>query len=276
MTGRSDAMEWTEDREKYFLEMLVERVGRDLNGSPVFKGNDWIEMDEQIFLKFALRYGPYKLKGKYHRLRSVHTKFGELINNSGVTWDALSGKVSASDTVWDDFCKRDKIFKTFKKNGCKLYPLLTSLFGSSTTPDNSHNASNSSPQTLEEHRLGIEGAESGSKKRKSHDDAEGLFGIIEKDKYETFMDVWTQSIIAKKERDLAKAKKYKTKTNEVTNPMKEEFSIVDCMAVLEATPGVSKTSYNKTLSYFLDANWRQIFLLMSKDRRKGWLDSLEN
>ena len=62
-------------------------------------------MGEQIIMKFSIRYGPEKLKGKYHRMRSVHTKFSELINHIGVTWDATSRKVFANDTVWDDYFK---------------------------------------------------------------------------------------------------------------------------------------------------------------------------
>lgn len=98
-----DTMEWAEDCEKYFLEILAEMVKRDPNGSPILNGTDWLEIDEKIFLKFALRYGQERLKAKYHRLRIVHTKFGELINNTGVTWDSHSGTVYANETIWDEF-----------------------------------------------------------------------------------------------------------------------------------------------------------------------------
>ena len=73
-------MEWTEDCEKYLLEILAERVKRDPLGAPIFKGIDWQGVDEQIFMKFARRYGYEKVKENYHRLRSIHTNFSELIN----------------------------------------------------------------------------------------------------------------------------------------------------------------------------------------------------
>ena len=101
MHGHDDAMESTEDCERFFLEILAERVKRHVNGSSFFTLTDWFNMDEQIFLKFAIRYGPDKLKGKYHRLRFRHNKFGELISDADVKWDPLSGKVVADDTVWD-------------------------------------------------------------------------------------------------------------------------------------------------------------------------------
>lgn len=96
---------WSEECERYFLEVLGERVKRDPNGAPIFKGTDWIEMDEVIFLKFGMRYGPEKLKGKYHRMRSAHTKFNELISNTGVTWSSVTGMVSANEAIWDAFFK---------------------------------------------------------------------------------------------------------------------------------------------------------------------------
>ncbi|KAK1397201.1 hypothetical protein POM88_007064 [Heracleum sosnowskyi] len=151
--AHGDPIEWFEEAEKYFLEVLAERVKRDPNGAPIFKGIDWIEMDEVMFFKFVFRYGPEKLKGKYHRMCSTHTKFSELINNTGVTWTSTTGLVSADDVVWDAFFKRDKIFKTFKKKGCKNYSLLNLVFNSSTASGTFRNASSSAPQTSEEEQI---------------------------------------------------------------------------------------------------------------------------
>lgn len=61
--AHADPIEWSEEGERYFLEILGERVKKDPNGALIFKGTDWIEMDEFMFLKFGLRYGPKKLKG---------------------------------------------------------------------------------------------------------------------------------------------------------------------------------------------------------------------
>ncbi|CAI9261546.1 unnamed protein product [Lactuca saligna] len=238
-------------------------------------------MDEQIFMKFAIRYGPEKLKGKYHRMRSVHTKFSELINHTGVTWDATSGK-------------RHKVFKTFKKKGCKIYPLLSLVFSGSTAFGAFHNASTCAPQTSEEERriedeyLDVgsvgESAFDGSNRKgkcKTEGDIEGLPGTRREkksdgnSKYDILLDAWSDSMIARKERDLAKAERYKSKYGDTTSLFVEEYSVGDCMATLEATHGVSSKSYNKALSFFPDINWRKMFLMMSENRRKDWLDSLD-
>ncbi|CAI9271179.1 unnamed protein product [Lactuca saligna] len=253
MGGHSgDAMDWTEECEKYLLDILHERVKRDPNGAPIFKGTDWVEMDEQIFMKFAIRYGAEMLKGKYHRMRPMHTKFSELINHTGVTWDAASGK-------------RDKVFKTFKKKGCKIYPLLILVFSGSTAYGAFHNASTCAPQTSEEeHRIEDEYLDVGSVGESAFD------GSNRKGKH-----AWSDSMIARKERDLAKAERYKSKYGDTTSLFVEEYSVGDCMATLEATNGVSSRSYNKALSFFPDINWRKMFLMMFENRRKDWLDSLD-
>lgn len=55
---------------------------------------------------------------------------------------------------------------------------------------------------------------------------------------------------------------------------REVYSIGQCIAVLEMIPGVSSTSYTNALSFFLEIDWRKIFLMMSPHRKKEWLHSL--
>lgn len=292
MGGQSgDAMEWTEDCVKFFLELLSEKVKKDPNSAPTLKLSDWNEIDEKIFLRFALKYGSDKLKAKYHRLRAIHTKFSELINKTGVTWDAETGLVFATDEVWSVYIKQNKAFSAIKKKGCKIYPLLSTVFSKSTASGTFHNASTTAPLTSpEEHRLEeeflgdaeSEGGSCGGKKHQLDMDIEGMPGTrrarrsSEKDKLDSFLDIWSQSMFARKEKDLAKAEKYKATTNEATSSIREEFSIGDCMAALNAIPSVSKCSYNKAINHFHDVNWRNIFMFMPEDRRKDWLDDLDN
>ena len=195
-----------------------------------------------------------------------------------------------------DILQKDKIFKSFKKKGCKLYSLMGLVFSKSNASGSFHNASTYGPHNSdEEHRIeseylggseaGLEGgevgdcAESDGKKRKLDGDMEnpGMRRMkTSSGKYDALFDAWSQSLMARKERDLAKAEQYKTdNTSEVKDSMPEEFSIDECMSVLEATPNVTTRSYNKALKHFHKHKWRKIFLLMSEVRRKAWLDELQ-
>ena len=103
--GNAREMDWTEERERAFLEILLERVKQDVNGTPSFKPSDWVQMDNELYLRIGVRYGKVKVKAKYHRLRLLHSKFTELINHTGTTYDKETGMVSADDSVWADYCQ---------------------------------------------------------------------------------------------------------------------------------------------------------------------------
>lgn len=294
-----ETMEWSEEREKYFLELLAERVNRDANGTPIYKKSDWVQMNEKIFMKFGLSYGEIKLKAKYNRLRLTHTKFGELISHTGVTWNFETGKVEAAGEVWGGFLQRDKIFTTFKNRGCKLYSLMDLVFGKSTAKGSFKNPSTTRPQTSEEERrieddyLG-EASDSnyirrqkvdveteslpGTKRQKVDVEIESLPGMRRekrnagKESLNNLFNVWSESMVARKEKDLAKAERIKAESGVGG----EESSIDDCMTLLDAIPDVSTTSYNRALTRLLDAGWRRMFVLMPDARRKAWLDTLKD
>ncbi|CAI9302565.1 unnamed protein product [Lactuca saligna] len=144
---------------------------------------------------------------------------------------------------------------------------------SSTASGAFHNASTCAPQTSEEeHRIEDEYLEGGSfgesefnggsrkGKHMMEEEMEGLPGTRRmkkgpgNSKYYTLLDAFLESIVARKERDLARAEHYKLKYGDVTSSLTEEYSISDCMITLEATPGVGARSYTKALSFFPDIN----------------------
>ncbi|XP_074322842.1 uncharacterized protein LOC141659815 [Apium graveolens] len=252
-----ELVEWTEETEKNFLEILAERVKRDPNGAPIFKTTDC----------------------------------------------STTSMVNADENVWDAFFKRDKIFKTFKKKGCKIYPLLNIVFNSSTTTGAFHNASSAIPQTSEEEQAieqeylgGFEGlgdnvggfeaceGQSDVRGKRNFEDLEneyiaGQRRALKKksasEKYDVLMQVWEQSMNAKKERDLAKLERYKSQNVEATSLDSDEYSINKCMTALNNLSEVSTTSFNKALDFFTNPDWRKMFLLMNDDRKKGWFDDLK-
>nr|GEV88070.1 hypothetical protein [Tanacetum cinerariifolium] len=241
-------------------------------------------MSEKIFLKFGLSYGQVKLKGKYNRLRIMHTKFSELISHTGVTWNSETGKVEAHGDVWGAFTQRDKFFTTFKNMGCKrkLYSLMDLVFSKSTVKDSFHNPSTTGPQTSEEERI-IEdnylgegtGTSSYTKRQKIDAEIEPLPGMRREKKNagkESLNSLWTESLVARKEVNLTKAKIVKAQSGKGA----EESTIDDCMILLDAIPDLSATSYNSALTRFLDAGWRRMFVLMPDARRKAWLETLKD
>ncbi|KAF2315864.1 hypothetical protein GH714_040569 [Hevea brasiliensis] len=202
-----DVKEWPETNEVAFLRILCKRVKKDPNGTLSFKQSDWQEMDD----------------------------------------------------------KKHKNFKGYRKNGYKHYDLLGQVFSKSTTIEHLHHASTQLPltsnekcQTKEEFlNRGIhvsDGKKSSignSKGKQSADDYILVCNKVKKEskfeKLDSCLEMWASSLSARVERDLTKAQRYKSQSNEAKSVMSNPYSTEECMDMLEAMEGVSDVAYSKAL-----------------------------
>ena len=53
-----------------------------------------------------------------------------------------------------------------------------------------------------------------------------------------------------------------------------EFSIIKCMPILEHIGLLNNDKYVKVVEKFMSVEWREFFMNMLDDRKKGWVDSL--
>lgn len=53
-----------------------------------------------------------------------------------------------------------------------------------------------------------------------------------------------------------------------------QYPIAKCIVALDEIDGIPNDTYVKALGKFKDPDWREIFLTMSSNRKKAWLDSL--
>ena len=114
--------------------------------------------------------------------------------------------------------------------------MLSLVFSGSTAFGAFHNASTCAPQTSEEQRriedeyldvssFGESAFDGGNRKgkRKTEGDIEGLPGTRREkksdgnSKYDILLDAWSDSMITRKERELAKAERYKSKYGDTTS-----------------------------------------------------------
>ncbi|KAK8624500.1 hypothetical protein V6N13_065841 [Hibiscus sabdariffa] len=114
-----------------------------------------------------------------------------------------------------------------------------------------------------------EGSEKGRKRKIDSIPGERRSSKVNKiNKMEELLDKWASALSAKEEAAKAKAERYKLS-------IPDPYSIGICMELLEKMEWVSSRSYNKAIEKFISAEWRQIFVGMSKARRKDWVDSLD-
>ena len=85
-------------------------------------------------------------------------------------------------------------------------------------------------------------------------------------KMDNAMDAWAAF-------SLARMEKYKRTCQATT--VNDAYNIDTCMDVLEGIEGVGSQQYFRACAKFKDPEWRQMFIKMSAQRRKEWLDTLD-
>jgi hypothetical protein len=64
---------------------------------------------------------------------------------------------------------------------------------------------------------------------------------------------------------LAERERFKSRS------INDTYSITECVTILNKIEDVTDDIYVKALEKFMDPGWREAFLAMPNDRRKGWL-----
>ncbi|XP_058778114.1 uncharacterized protein LOC131652303 isoform X2 [Vicia villosa] len=70
---------------------------------------------------------------------------------------------------------------------------------------------------------------------------------------------------------LAKAERHMDRKVEATSYVASDYSLTKCVTALEEIQGISDDIYGKALKKFKDPDWREMFIAMSDDRKRGWL-----
>ncbi|XP_050906932.1 uncharacterized protein LOC127120522 isoform X2 [Lathyrus oleraceus] len=70
---------------------------------------------------------------------------------------------------------------------------------------------------------------------------------------------------------LAKAERYMDRNVEATSYVASDYSLTKCVSALEEIQDISDDIYGKALKKFKDPDWREMFIAMSDDRKRGWL-----
>nr|GLL37869.1 uncharacterized protein LOC109149905 [Ipomoea trifida] len=96
---------WLDSTLVVFLDIVYDRIKQHPNGQPVFKSSSWNEMSQELKDKTGCVYTGTQLSGKYNRCKDLHRRFLEVLNHTGVTFNAETNKAEADDAVWESFFK---------------------------------------------------------------------------------------------------------------------------------------------------------------------------
>ncbi|OWM63782.1 hypothetical protein CDL15_Pgr006044 [Punica granatum] len=132
MAPKGDGIvEWTDELESAFVDIMVDIFQRTHTSS--WKMKDWEQISKELEEKFpGVILGADKVKTKAQRMKTQYTQFTELIQHTGVGWDAPTNTVKANPDIWDKFIKRHNNFRTFRSKGCKHYEALQLIYKTSS------------------------------------------------------------------------------------------------------------------------------------------------
>ncbi|KAI8542268.1 hypothetical protein RHMOL_Rhmol08G0125700 [Rhododendron molle] len=103
--GVADSL-WSKKNEAFFIDIMEEEVktmgSRDTG---TFQIKCWARMRKSLSAKAKYEYSELQIKNKFNQLRTMHTKFKSLCNQSGVGWCAEKGTITADDTLWEKLYK---------------------------------------------------------------------------------------------------------------------------------------------------------------------------
>ncbi|KAM6567968.1 hypothetical protein CsatA_027096 [Cannabis sativa] len=306
-----DHASWPEVIESYFIGLLYEEAKKGLQTTTLDK-KGWLKIENDIFNKFGKRYKMDKLKSKFNRLRKAHREFSHLLLHTGMGWEPKTCTVTATDEVWDAYLKKYPNAKRYRKKGLPHYDMLGEIFNNTTATGGMSYASTQPPPTSVEERqqerhfigtgahidvdVGIEcdgenfGEEeevTGIRRRATSAPPDAPRPKEKKNKgansaMEHVMEQLAKSIAAKTEASLVRSesmRKYidsrEKRINEETSNITGSINMEDCQNILDGIPDLDDKRYLKALREFVaNPEWRGIFLRMSEQRRRAYLDSL--
>ncbi|KAI8546966.1 hypothetical protein RHMOL_Rhmol07G0160600 [Rhododendron molle] len=295
--GVADSL-WSKKNEAFFIAIMEEELktmgSRDTG---TFQIKSWARMRKSISTKAKYEYSELQIKNKFNQLRTMHTKFKSLCDQSGVGWCAEKGTVTADDTVWEKLYMVNKKAKHFRKKGFPHYAAMTRILGDATAIGFNAHPSIQSPsrtdssdpsfqlkQDKDDGEIEVTNAVVSGKGKKVFDmkalkTTEPKESSKSKKRDSLFANLSASlSALAessKRKVDILEAKHNVESTSvSVTSQDHGEPQglLAACIKTLNAMEDLDGASYMKGMKLLKDdPSWRPIFLGMSEQRKKDFL-----
>ncbi|XP_073221565.1 uncharacterized protein [Cicer arietinum] len=279
---------WPDFVTKAFIDIMVDEVTKRNMPNGVFHARTWNSMTTRLNSITNRSFKMDQLKTKMHRLRAMYREFYSLLQNTGFGWNAETNTVTSSEEVHEKASQ-------FQKKGCDHYKLLEILFNKNNATGVLHHSSTQDPpNTDEENELDNQYLNIGSAShvRVDEDDSDDDIQAMERvsrsgkqkvqviSKKESTSQQMGHALAAWAQASLARAEKYsrdkskdksRDRSVEATSRVTFDCSLTKCVAALEEIEGIPDDIYGKTLEKFKDPDWREMFMAMSKERKRGWV-----
>ena len=98
--------EWNADMEQYFIELMLDQVGRGNKVVNTFNKQAWTDMLALFNAKFGPQHGKRVLRhNRYKKLWKYYSDVTVILKQNGFSWDETQLMVTADNDVWDAYIK---------------------------------------------------------------------------------------------------------------------------------------------------------------------------
>lgn len=97
--------DWTQEMDQYFIELMLDQVGRGNKTAITFNKQAWTDMLTLFNAKFGPQHSKRVLRHRHKKLCKYYSDVTFLLKQDGFSWDESQQMVIAADHVWDAYTK---------------------------------------------------------------------------------------------------------------------------------------------------------------------------
>lgn len=238
---------WPDLETKAFINIMLDEVALLTSRYGNMSNDVWTSMTTKLNAVTNRSYKKEQLKEKIHRLHAMYHEFYSLLQNTEFKWNAKTNTVAATAEVWQNYLQSNDRTTQFQKKGCDHYKLLGIIFNNKKENEAFHYSSNEENELDNQYLNIVRGS-------RVHNDMQ---------------EVECVTCSVKRKIPLKDTMNMCMSRDEATSFVSSDCSITKCVAALEEIEDISNDIYLKALKEFKDPDWREMFIAMSNDRRRG-------
>ncbi|XVE53513.1 hypothetical protein DITRI_Ditri03aG0009400 [Diplodiscus trichospermus] len=121
--------EWNADMDQFFIELMLDQVGRGNKVNSTFNKQAWTDMLALFNAKFGHQYGKRVLRHRYKKLWKYYSDVTVILKQNGFSWDETQLMVIANNDIWDAYIKAHPHARTYRMKTLPNYNDLVLIYG---------------------------------------------------------------------------------------------------------------------------------------------------
>ncbi|XP_022976982.1 L10-interacting MYB domain-containing protein isoform X1 [Cucurbita maxima] len=128
--------DWTPEMDQYFIELMLDQVGRGNKVSNTFNKQAWTDMLALFNAKFGPQHGKRVLRHRFKKLWKYYCDIMNLLQQNGFCWDEVQQMVVADDDIWDAYVKTHPFARSYRTKELPNYYDLVLIYGNVIDSEN--------------------------------------------------------------------------------------------------------------------------------------------